>query len=97
MATEAATTATPQGVIWNGLHEIPEIEQVYVLAREHALSVLEVVDQPDHAVERRIFRREAEIINALPGIAVSFELVFRCGRPLGQVITPRGNLLFSRS
>ena len=96
MAT-AVMSASPAHVVRDALFAIARVEQVFVSSStDGGISVLTVVGDRDYAVQKQIFRTEAEIIHSLPGIEVGFELVIRDGRPLDQLISPRGTLLFAR-
>lgn len=44
----------------------------------------------------KIFEVENKIINALTGTPINFDVVIRDGRPLGEIVSPRGRLLFQR-
>src|SRR6266568_2276601 len=73
--TELASTyasVNPATMMRDVLHEIPEVEQVFVLRdRDSEMSVLIVMDEKKHDAMRRLFAKEAEIVNALPGLQVS--------------------------
>jgi len=77
--------------------DIKAVEQVYLSDDgDRGLMALVVIDDKDYEVLRRVFESEAVIINALPGTTINFDVVIRTGRPLGDVLTPRGRLLFQR-
>lgn len=89
---------SPAHVVRDALSVLPEVEQVYLWTTgENRVTVLTVVENRDYASLEQIFDAEAEIINALPGIEIGFDLIIREGRPLNQLISPRGTLLFARS
>ena len=90
------TPASPATVIRDVFYEIPEIEQVYWSGDERGISAVIVVDRKDYAALNRIFENETRIIKAIPGTPVNFDVVIRDGRPLGDVVNPRGRLLFQR-
>jgi hypothetical protein len=76
---------------------VPEIEQVFLSQNgEGGLSALIVINKKNYAVLNRIFKSESDIIKAIPGTSVNFDVVIRDGRPLGDVARPRGKLLFQR-
>ena len=92
-----AVSISPMNVIRDAFSPLTEIEQVFVFKEGDArLSVLIVVNEKDYDAQKRIFEREADIIDALAGIQISFDVIIRDNRPLRQIITPRGNLLFAR-
>jgi hypothetical protein len=97
MATAGALAVSPVTAIRDALYAIPEIEQAFVyIDFEQSIAVLTVMADKDYDTQNRIFEAEQEIIEHLPGIKVTFKLVVRCGRPLGELVSPKGNLLFSR-
>ena len=95
MATYAVVA--PAAVIRDVFHDVAEIEQVFLSTDgDRGVSALVVVGGKDYAVLRRIFDLETVIINALPGTPVTFDVVVRDGRPLGDIVSPRGRSLFQR-
>lgn len=95
MATLAAVT--PASVVRDEFRDIPEIEQVYLAnAGDSGMTALIIIDKKDYTAMQRIFGKEARIIEALPGIAINFDLIIRDGRSVGDLISPRGTLLFQR-
>ena len=92
-----AVAVSPMNVIRDAFSSLAGIEQVFVCQEGDArLSVLIVVNEKNYDSKKQIFDREAEIIDVLAGIQVSFDVLVRDNRPLRQLISPRGNLLFSR-
>jgi len=92
-----ALAVSPITAIRDALYEIPEIEQAFVYVDgERSFALLTVMADKNDEAETRIYDAEREIIESLPGFRVTFKLVVRCGRPLGELISPKGNLLFSR-
>jgi hypothetical protein len=97
MASANAIAVSPVTAIRDALYEVPEIEQAFVyLDGEQSIAVLTVMAEKDYEAQDRIFDAEKEIIESLPGIKVTFKTVVRCGRPLGELVSPKGNQLFSR-
>lgn len=97
VASAGALAVSPITAVRDTLYEIPEIEQAYVYVDgERSFALLTVMADKNDDAEARIFQAEKEIIENLPGLRITFKLVVRCGRPLGELITPKGNLLFSR-
>lgn len=89
--------ADPASVVRNAFRDVAEIEQVYLSNDgDRGLVALIVVDVKDYPVLRRIFDLETNVINSLPGTPINFDVVIRDGRPLGDVVSPRGRLLFQR-
>jgi hypothetical protein len=96
---ELATTlpaVSPVSVIRDALSDVPEVEQVFVEVVERSIAVLAVMAEKDYEAQHRLFAVEQEIIESLPGIRVTFKLVVRCGRPLRELVSPKGSLLFAR-
>jgi hypothetical protein len=92
-----AAAVTPAAIVRDGFREIPEIEQVYLAnAGDSGVTALIIIDKKNYAAMQRIFEKEAQIIEALPGLAINFDLIIRDGRSVGDLISPRGNLLFQR-
>jgi hypothetical protein len=76
---------------------VAEIEQVFLSNDgDSGLGALIVVDQKDYTALRRIFELETDIIKALPDTKITFDVVIRDGRSLGDVVSPRGRLLYQR-
>ena len=89
--------ANPASVVREHFLKIAQIEQVYLSNDgDRGLVALIVVDTKDYTLLRNIFELEAKIIEALPGTPINFDVVIREGRPLGNVINPRGRMLFQR-
>jgi hypothetical protein len=89
--------ADPASVVRNAFLHVVEIEQVYLSNDgDCGIVALIVIDVKDYPVLRRIFDLETSIINSLPGTPINFDVVIRDGRPLGDVVSPRGRLLFQR-
>jgi hypothetical protein len=89
-----AIASNPASAVRDGFREVPEVEQVYLAyAGDRAVTVLIVIDKKDYAVMRRIFEVESGIIEALPGISINFDVIVREGRPVGDLVSPRGNPL----
>jgi hypothetical protein len=87
----------PATAVRDGFHEIPEVEQVYLeTAEDRSLSALIVIDKKDFAAMRRIFQVETKLIEALAGTSINFDVVIRDGHPVGDIVSPRGKLLFQR-
>ena len=94
----ATAVMTPAHVVKDALSALPEVEQVYIWATgSNRVTVLTVIGERNYAAQKQIFRAEGDIIDALPGIEIGFDLVIRDGRPLHELISPRGTLLFARS
>lgn len=93
----ATYVANPASIVRDVFVDVPAIEQVFLSNDgDRGLAALVVIDAKDFAVLRRIFECEITIINALPGNPINFDVVIRDGRPLGDVVSPRGRLLFQR-
>jgi len=77
--------------------DVAEIEQVFLSDDgDRGFAALIVLASKDYEVLHRIFDLESNVIKALPGTPINFDVVIRDGRPLGEVVNPRGRLLFQR-
>jgi hypothetical protein len=93
----AYVVANPASVVRDVFLEVEEVEQVFLSDDgDRGFVVLIVVGDKDYAVLNHIFELETKIISALPGIPINFDVVVRDGRPLVDVVSPRGRLLFQR-
>lgn len=94
-ATYVATN--PASVVREGFEDVSAIEEVFLSNDgDRGLAALIVIDKKDYAVMGKIFEVENKIINALTGTPINFDVVIRDGRPLGEIVSPRGRLLFQR-
>ena len=94
----ATIAVSPAHVVRDFLFALPEVEQVYIWpTADNRITVLTVIGDRDYVAQKKIFRAEAEIINALPGVEIGFDLVIREGRPFSELVSPRGTLLFARA
>lgn len=93
----SAVAVSPFALIRDFLHEVPELEQVFVdTAQDRYIHVLMVMKDKDYPAQERIFEREAKITDNLPGFHVDFKLVIRGTQPLRELLAPSGKLLFAR-
>lgn len=89
--------SNPASVVREGFEDISAIEEVFLSNDgDRGLAALIVIDKKDYAVMSQIFEVENNIINALTGTPINFDVVIRDGRPLGEIVSPRGRLLFQR-
>ena len=90
-------SANPASVVRDVFSDVSAIEQVFLSNDgDRGLVALVVIDAKDYKLLHQIFELETKIINALPGTPINFDVVIRDGRPLGDVVSPRGRLLFQR-
>jgi predicted RND superfamily exporter protein len=93
-------TATPvlseMQIIRDRLSAIPQVEQVFAETQGQDVSVLIVIPDKDQETQKRIFKAEAEIIDTFPGTGFDFDIVFRCDRPLKEIVSPSGVRLFTK-
>ena len=80
----------------NGLASVPQVEQVFISREPGGYGVLVVLPDTNAEAQRAVFDREAEIIDAFPATKFDFNLVFRCDRPLNEILKPKGMQLFAR-
>lgn len=89
--------ANPASVVRDYFFKVAEIEQVYLSNDgDRGIVVLIVIDTKNYDLLRHIFELEAKIIESLPGSPINFDVVIREGRPLGNIVSPRGRMLFQR-
>jgi hypothetical protein len=90
MALSSSIVLSELQMVKDLLASIPEIEQAYAASDRDSLSVVIVIPDKSRDVQRRIFKAEGELIDTFPSLDVDFDVVFRCGRELSDVISPRG-------
>jgi len=89
--------ANPASIIHDVFSDVAEIEQVFLSENgESGISALVVIGDKNYDALRHIFDLETTIIKALSGVKVNFDVVIRDGRSLGDVVSPRGRLLYQR-
>lgn len=88
--------ANPASVVRDFFYNVAEIEQLFLSNDgDRGFVALIVIEKKDYSVLNRIFEIESEIIKALPGTPINFDVVIR-EDPLGNVVSPRGRVLFQR-
>jgi hypothetical protein len=92
----ATATISPSALVRDVLHSLPAVEQVFMETAGNCLNITTVMDGKDAASMDELFEAEARIIDALPENQLSFDVVLRLGRPLRDLIVPKGTSLFSR-
>jgi hypothetical protein len=95
MALARATRSEMQ-VLHEELLAVPEIQQVFVRNTKASLDVLIALQHHDVALERKLAEIQGELTDALPGLNIDFDIVMLQGRPLSDVVTPKGFQLFAR-
>lgn len=89
--------ANPASVVRDVFSGVAEIEQVFLSNDgDRGIATLIVIGEKNYDVLQHIFDLESNIIKALPGTPINFDVVIRDGRPLGEIVNPRGRLLFQR-
>lgn len=82
-----ATTTLDPAYIASFFTEVPEVESVYVAGREMgSLEVINVVNDEDHTVYRRIIARENALLGALPEVDFDFHVMARRNRPVAEML-----------
>lgn len=80
------------------LESIPQVLQMYVSPdRGGTVSVLVVVPEKDFGVERAIYDKQPQIIDASPGVRLSLRVISLRGRRLSDVIAPLNKPVFQRN
>jgi len=89
--------ANPASVVRDVFVDVAEIEQVFLSDDgDRGLEAMIVIGEKNYDLLQHIFDLENNILKALPGIPINFDVVIRDGHPLGEVVNPRGRLLFQR-
>lgn len=78
------------------LFAIDQIERVYVQSTQSSFEVTIIVRDSDPIILDRLATIEKNVVDAFPWLAVDFDIIFRANRPLNDVVTPKGSLLFAR-
>ena len=91
------SVSNPASIVRDVFADVAEIEQVFLSNDgDRGLAALIVVAEKNYDVLHHIFDLEHSVIKALAGTPINFDVVIRDGRPLGEVVNPRGRLLFQR-
>lgn len=93
-ATSCTETAE---TIRNFLASIMEIKSLYVSEEPGSVFVLAVVPEKNFAVERMVYKKQLEIVEACPGIKLTLRVISLRGRKLADIITPRGKPVFQKA
>lgn len=83
-------------MVMSELSPIPEVECVFVSSEQSSLLVTVIVPDSNPDVLDKVVSAESNVISAFPWLNVDFDVVFRCGRSLSDVVSPKGSLLFAR-
>jgi hypothetical protein len=79
-----------------GLLEIKEVELAYAETSRDSLSVVVVIPDKNEDVVQKIIAAESEIMDTFPNLDVDFDVIFRCGREIASLVTPRGIRLVNK-
>jgi hypothetical protein len=86
-----ALNVKPEDFIAFQMSSIPEVEQVYVSGQDGiTLNVLTIVDKRDRDLNRRIYAKEAEIMDFYSHLQFDFHILPRMGRDLKEIISASG-------
>ena len=97
MALAHSTGTHELQVLKDDLASVPAVELVFANTDSRKwLSVLIVLDKYDTKAERKIVEIEGQFIEAFPWFDVDFDIVYRDGRQLTDVVSPKGFQLFAR-
>jgi hypothetical protein len=79
------------------LYAIPEVERVFVSSGPgNAFDVMVILPDNSSDVLDKVISVEGNVIKAFPWLEVDFDIIFRNGRALNDVVSPKGSLLFAR-
>jgi hypothetical protein len=84
-----------QKALWP-LTQVPEVEEIFAEQEGRVCSVMIVVPRHDEAVLEKIFAVELEVVDNSPDLEYDFTVISRDGRPLADLVTPAGELMFSK-
>lgn len=92
----ANSTRSEMQVLHEELFSVTEIQQVFVRNTKTSLDVLIALQHHDVALERRLAEIQGQLTDAFPWLNIDFDIVMLQGRPLSDVVTPKGFQLFAR-
>lgn len=75
---------------------IPEVESAYIESDRQSLDITVIVADNNPTVLDKIIAVETSLTNTFPWLDIDVDIVFRCGRPLNELLSPKGSLLFAR-
>jgi hypothetical protein len=78
------------------LSRIPEVEGIYLLREDAAFGVWTIIKAFDRQVRRRIYEREAVLIDSFPRTPFDFHVVARENMRLETIAPSGGTIIFSR-
>jgi len=90
MALARSAGVSELHILRDDLVGVPEVKQVFVKSDRQSLSVLIILDEYDRKAERKIVKIEADLIDAYPWLDIDFDVVYLSGRPLADVVSPKG-------
>jgi hypothetical protein len=79
------------------LSRVPEVEKIFAEQEGQLCSVMIVIPRHDDAVLEKIFAVELEVMDSSPDLDFDFTVISRDERPLGELVTPSGELMFSKA
>jgi hypothetical protein len=95
---EATLFCTPAAsAIFSSLVSVPEILSLYVTEEPGSVYVVAVVPEKNFTVERTVYDKQLEIIDACPGVKLSLRVISLRGRRVSDIITPSSKPLFQRT
>jgi hypothetical protein len=92
----AAPALNEAQMIRDVLLSVEGVERIFVEHAQNSYSVMIVLPDKNRDVEHEVFAREQEIVNTFPESSFDFDMIFRGGRNLQEIVTPRGRELFAR-
>lgn len=79
------------------LTQVPEVEKIFAEQAGQVCSVMIVIPRHDEAVLEKIFAVELDVVDNSPDLDFDFTVISQDGRPLGELVTPTGELMFSKA
>lgn len=96
MALAHSAAVNELQILRDDLLGVPQVRQVFAQADSKHLAALIVLDEYDRVAEKKILKIEADLIDAFPWFDVDFDVVYLGGRPVAEVVSPKGFQLFAR-
>ena len=96
-ATPSHIWASVEPEALRALSQVQEVDNIFVEQEGHVCSVTIVIPRRDATVLEKIFALELEVMDRAPDLEFDFTVISRDGRPLSELVTPAGGLMFSKA
>lgn len=78
------------------LSQVPEVEFVYTQHHEGVVCVWSIINQREKSVQKAIYHKEFEILEAIPYVSLDFHVLAREDRPIADIAPFAADLIFTR-